>query len=615
MRAAISGFRRAARAAREPRRATFQLILIKPSHYDDEGYVIQWLRSVVPSNSLGALYGLGQDCARRGVLGPDIDIVVSAADETNSRVRVNRIRRQIRRSGGRGMVGLVGVQTNQFARALDIARPLRAAGIQVCIGGFHVSGCLAMLPQRPPEIEEALALGISLFAGEGEGGRLDEVLRDACAGGLKPIYDHLKDMPDLAGAVAPFLLRQRIKRTIGLSTSFDAGRGCPFECSFCTIINVQGRKSRHRSPDDVADIIRANLAQGIKQFFITDDNFARNRAWEPIFDRLIELRERDGLAVGLTIQVDTLCHKIPRFIEKAGRAGIKRVFIGLENINPESLAGAKKRQNRITEYRAMLQAWKGIGATTYAGYIIGFPADSVASVMRDIAIIKRELPVDVLEFFYLTPLPGSADHKALWSAGVPMDSDMNRYDLNHVTTAHPQMSRPVWEQAYRQAWQAFFSPEHMETVLRRAAARGGNLGRTAQMMVWFYGSITFEKVHPLEGGYFRLKFRRDRRPTLPRESAWTFYPRYGAELAVKHVRFGLLIARLWRLRRRIKADPTRKTYLDQALSPVQADDLDQLEIFAASDAARDAADRKRRAVARQQAVAGRPSPPVGAAAE
>jgi hypothetical protein len=94
-----------------------------------------------------------------------------------------------------------------------------------------------------------------------------------------------------------------------------------------------------------------------------------------------------------------------------------------------------------------------------------------------------------------------------------------------------------------------------------------------------------------------------------------FYPRYGAEVAVKHVRFGLLIARLWRLRRRIKADPTRKNYLDQALSPVQADDLDQLEIFAASDAARDAADRKRRAVARQQAAAGRPSPPVEAAAE
>jgi hypothetical protein len=482
---------------------------------------------------------------------------------------------------------------------MDIARPLRAAGIPVCIGGFHVSGCIAMLPDLPADIEEALELGISLFAGEGEGGRLDEVLRDASAGRLKRVYDHLKDMPSLAGAVAPILPHHRIKRTLGQSTSFDAGRGCPFECSFCTIINVQGRKSRHRSPDDVADIIRANLAQGISRFFITDDNFARNRAWEPIFDRLIELREQDGLAVGLTIQVDTLCHKIPRFIEKAGRAGVKKVFIGLENINPESLAGAKKRQNRITEYRAMLQAWKGIGAMTYAGYIIGFPADTVASVLRDIAIIKRELPVDVLEFFYLTPLPGSADHKALWSAGVPMDADMNRYDLNHVTTAHPQMSRTDWELAYRQAWQTFFSPDHMETVLRRAAACGAGVGRTMQMMVWFYGCITFEKVHPLEGGYFRLKFRRDRRPTLPRERPWIFYPRYGAELASKHVRFGLLIARLWRLRRRIKADSARKDYRDQALSPVGGDDLDVLEMFAATDAARGVAERRRRAVARQ----------------
>src|SRR5260221_6531951 len=111
MRAALSGFKRAARPRREPRRAAFQLILIKPSHYDDEGYVIQWLRSAVPSNSLGALYGLGQDCARRAVLAPDIDIVVSAADETNSRIRPSRILRQIRRAGGRGMVGLLAYRT------------------------------------------------------------------------------------------------------------------------------------------------------------------------------------------------------------------------------------------------------------------------------------------------------------------------------------------------------------------------------------------------------------------------------------------------------------------------------------------------------------------------
>ena len=131
----------------------------------------------------------------------------------------------------------------------------------------------------------------------------------------------------------------------------DLGRGCPYQCSFCTIINVQGRKSRFRSPDDLEKIIRDNYAQRIRRFFITDDNFARNRDWGLLFDRLIELRTGDCPKIGFTIQVDTLCHKIPNFIEKAARAGVRRVFIGLENINPDNLIAAKKRRNNIPKCR------------------------------------------------------------------------------------------------------------------------------------------------------------------------------------------------------------------------------------------------------------------------
>ena len=142
--------------------------------------------------------------------------------------------------------------------------------------------------------------------------------------------------------------------------------------------------------------------------------------------------------IGFTIQVDTLCHRIPNFIEKAAQAGVRRVFIGLENINPDNLIAAKKRQNKITEYRAMLQKWRDHGAITYAGYILGFPGDTKESILRDIEIIKRELPLDILEFFFLTPLPGSEDHKVLWRKGVWMDPDLNKYDLNHRVTHHPQ---------------------------------------------------------------------------------------------------------------------------------------------------------------------------------
>src|SRR5215471_11498764 len=105
----------------------FHLVLIKPSHYDDRGYVIQWMRSAVPSNSLAVMNGLVSDCAARRVLGDDVDIIFSSMDEDNTRIRAERVARQLR--GNRGMVILVGVQSNQFPRAMDIARPLRAAGV------------------------------------------------------------------------------------------------------------------------------------------------------------------------------------------------------------------------------------------------------------------------------------------------------------------------------------------------------------------------------------------------------------------------------------------------------------------------------------------------------
>src|SRR3569833_715949 len=114
---------------REQRR--FQLILVKPSHYDSEGYVIQWVRSSIPSNSLACVYALAMDAAARNVLGDDIAIDISATDETNTRVKIKDIVAQLKKHGNFGMGGLNNKQTNQKPQTHDIARPLRAAGIQV----------------------------------------------------------------------------------------------------------------------------------------------------------------------------------------------------------------------------------------------------------------------------------------------------------------------------------------------------------------------------------------------------------------------------------------------------------------------------------------------------
>ena len=224
----------------------FHFVMIKPTHYDDDGYPIQWLRSAIPSNTLACLNALAEDARRRAVLGAGVEIRLHTFDETNRRVRPDKIIRMIRREGGRAMIALVGVQSNQFPRAVDLARPFLAAGLPVGIGGFHVSGCIAMLPELPPDIKAAQDLGISFFAGEAEERRLDDVLRDAWNGALKPIYNYMDDLPTLAGEPPPFLPRKHVSRTSGSLSSIDLGRGCPYQCSFCTIINVQGRKSRIR---------------------------------------------------------------------------------------------------------------------------------------------------------------------------------------------------------------------------------------------------------------------------------------------------------------------------------------------------------------------------------
>jgi hypothetical protein len=573
----------------------FHFVMIKPTHYDDDGYPIQWLRSAIPSNTLACLNALAQDASRREVLGPGVEIRLHTYDETNRRVRPDKIIRMIRRDGGRALIGLVGVQSNQFPRAVDLARPFLAAGLPVCIGGFHVSGCIAMLPELPADIKAAQAMGISFFAGEAEEFRLDQVLRDAYRGALKPLYNYMNDLPALAGEPPPFLPRQHVVRTSGSLSSIDLGRGCPYQCSFCTIINVQGRKSRIRSADDLEKIVRENYAQGIKRFFITDDNFARNKDWEPLFDRMIAMRQGEGMNIGFTIQVDTLCHKIPNFIEKAGRAGVRRVFIGLENINPDNLIAAKKRQNKITEYREMLQMWRNAGAITYAGYILGFPADTKESILRDVEIIKRELPIDILEFFFLTPLPGSEDHKVLDAKGIWMDPDMNKYDLNHRVSHHPTMSDKDWEEAYRAAWHAFYTPEHINTILRRTCASPlGRPGTTLSTILWFYLMILFEGVHPLEGGALRLKSRRDRRSGLPLENPIAFYARYWGGTALKAWRY-------FRVYRRCKAmldaalkAPDRWRYSDLAIAPPEADEFDALDLYRATAGGEAALKRKYR---------------------
>ncbi len=552
--------------------------------------MVQWRTAWIPSNSLACLYGLTEDLIAQNALGDGVEVVIHAYDETNTTIPVRKIVKRIQHSGG--LVCMTGVQSNQFPRAMDLARRFRRHQVPVVIGGFHVSGCIAMLPDLPDDLKEALDLGMSLFAGEAEQ-RLGELFADALHGRMKPVYNFMKDLPGLEGQPAPVLPVPMLRKYAGSCSSFDAGRGCPFQCSFCTIINVQGRTSRYRSPDDIEQMIRAYVGRGITRFFITDDDFARNQNWEAIFDRLAELRVALNCKLNFIIQVDTLCHKIPNFVQKAQQAGVSRVFIGLENINPDNLMAAGKRQNRITEYRSMLLAWRAQGIITIAGYILGFPNDTPESIVADIKIIKRELPIDILEFFCLTPLPGSQDHQKLHTEGVWMDPDMNIYDVEHVTTHHPRMSKQQWQSIYRRAWDVYYTMDHVETIMRRGAATGIHPNHILHHVLQYHGTVKYENVHSLQGGYLRRKVRTERRPNLPRENPLVFYPRRAWQIVWTHTRLGIYAFRLWRLYKKVKTNPARLNYTDEAITLVVEPEQEHLEMFEHTEAARAAVQRAR----------------------
>jgi hypothetical protein len=311
--------------------------------------------------------------------------------------------------------------------------------------------------------------------------------------------------------------------------------------------------------------VRANKAIGVERFFLTDDNLARNRNWEACFDRLIELKKKEGLTVRLQVQVDTLCHKIPGFIEKGVKAGIDQVFIGMENINPDNLAAVKKKQNKITDYREMLLAWKKHSVVITAGYIIGFPNDTRESILHDVDVIKRELPLDLIYFTNLTPLPGSEDHQRMTRNGEWMDPDLNKYDLNHRVTHHARMSDAEWDKVYAEVWHRFYSMEHMETILKRMAALGSNKKLTTlYRLLWYRDFYRLYKCHPLEGGFGRIKVRTDRRYGMKRENPVAFYARF-AGTETRNV--GSMLWTYTRLRGRLRRSGPIRPRRSTATSP------------------------------------------------
>lgn len=499
------------------------VLLIKPSQYDENGFVYRFHRQVLPSPSIGVLHALTKRALKDALpsgIATEVHLLEDGISSHASRLR--RMEKRFPEQGTVLVVGLVGVQTAQFPRSCDIARAWQARGAVCIIGGPHVTASITTLydgvsgipcpKAMPPEIQAFMDEGGVIFHGEAEPecGRnvWAELLSDIWCSSFRQLYRGGRpditdaDFPDYGplyrrGAFVPRILPVQLSR------------GCPYACEFCAVVNMLGRKVRYRDPEKILEYVKGVcLQEGKASFFFTDDNFVRSPSCEKVLEGLTDLR-RQGYELDFMIQGDMRIVSRLDIIRKLADAGCGQIFFGVESLDPQNLAFAGKTQNAPEEYEALWRECNRCGIVPHASYIIGFPHDTPQSVISSVDDLVG-LGAGQGSFFMLDPVPGSADHARMVESGDSMDADLNRYDSTYAVTDHPNMSRREWEDAFHAAYCRFYSAKHMITMLKRMGSREKRV-RLLCNFLWYWWSVHAEKTHPMIAGFLRQRCWRDRR--------------------------------------------------------------------------------------------------------
>jgi len=540
---------------------TIRVYFVKPSRYDEEGYVQIFRYGVQPNNTLTVMKALNESFNQRYSAERNVYLETVIWDEicdgAVSPETIRAIKEKAEEDGAELLIGLAGVQSNQYPRGRDIALQFVAQGVQTMMGGFHVSGY--------PESRTFLnSCGITTVVGEAEN-LWGEIIEDFLRSDLKLNYsvtDGIRAktgqddiiVPVITDAQLPVVDDRYLTRFFNSAmTTLDTSRGCPFTCSYCSVKNVMGRTMRSREPNAVVRWVRDAIRNhGIQSLFLVDDDFFRSPRWEEILTGLVEVKkEHPQLSFMMQVDVDASCYanledgetetakhrRSRRFVDLAAKAGCYQAFVGIESLNPDNLNFATKYQNTddrhhrmnveesrkrvLDKYRRVVDNWHRAGVSVHAGYMLGFPFDG-ADCGRIAAKTLKKLGFDIVSFFIMTPLPGTEDQVRHVKEGSIVDWDFNNLDSQHVTLSHPRLDRDSWLQAYRDSFKRFYSLSRLlHTVFTVAGGRGlaaESRRSTVRQFVYYFFSYR-QGRHPMVGGVWQILRRDVRRGAITDEEA------------------------------------------------------------------------------------------------
>lgn len=467
-----------------------RVVLVKPSKYAPDGHVERFRRGFMPNATLTYLASL----TPRALDGRAVE--VETVDEY-VRTDLGYLELLRRDDNRRTLVALVGVQSHQYPRALDLAAYARSRGVEACVvGGPHAMTCDTTAQQ---------GRGVSFALAEAE--RIwPAILADAAAGELRPAYggdgrwQRELDPPVLVPPPRAEL-RRYVVRLLGVYPA----RGCPYTCNFCSVIKIAGRAVRSQPLATTLASLRAAERAGVEYVLFTSDNFNKIPEAKELLAAMVEERIR----LPFFAQCDTQVERQEELVELMASAGCFQIFVGAESFDAATLKAAHKFQNRPERYARIVELCRRHGITSHFSNILGFPEDTEAGIRRHLDTL-RALSPDVASFYLLTPIPGTEQYADFRARGLIDEPNLDRYDGACVTWRHPHLEPRRWADALYAAYREFFNVADTTRKLARLAARRPDWRTRAALLSVAGYSVQSrwgvrQRAHPMAGGVGRVR--------------------------------------------------------------------------------------------------------------